>query len=539
MVADTVVVMTDTQPLVGVPGNSQGMAGGRLGLAQVRAALASTADLLRALPAVLWQASGADLGVVLGELDQVAALASAGRVAVTAEALERGEVASSQCAGTAAWVAQHAPALAGGNGAGQLAKCVEQLRRPALAAVKDAVLAGQLAVPVALVVVGEFDKLRGRIIPEAEPLVLDGLVAIGIQDGAREVRRLRPRLLAEHGAPGELQDEQDKAAGQVALSHPVATDEGVWEYLLRVGVEGKAIVEAAIGPLSAPVHHEGARDPRSAQQRRGQAMLEVCRRVTAAAKAAGPFGGYPPAGPTVRTGDPTGPATTDHAGDASYAAAHRTGAPRPSRPRTTRVDAGGCGTTQPGEAGGCRGMDEQAISPQILAAALAGLGAGGAKATLMVTMSLTDLQQRVGAATTMGSLDHGSLLAPETARRIACDARVIPMLLGSAGEVLDHGRAERLFTPAQARVVLLRDRHCSFPGCDIPGFWSQLHHVWHWLDGGLTDVDNAALLCTRHHTIVHRDRLTATVTPTGVRWDTTPGSYDRALARDHPDHPAA
>ncbi len=105
--------------------------------------------------------------------------------------------------------------------------------------------------------------------------------------------------------------------------------------------------------------------------------------------------------------------------------------------------------------------------------------------------------------------------------------------------MLDVGRAERLFTPAQARVVLLRDRDCSFPGCDTPGFWCHLHHVAHWLDGGMTDIGNAAMLCGRHHTIVHRDRLTATVTPTGVEWDTTPGSYDRALARDRPDHPAA
>ena len=104
-------------------------------------------------------------------------------------------------------------------------------------------------------------------------------------------------------------------------------------------------------------------------------------------------------------------------------------------------------------------------------------------------------------------------------------------MLGTQSEVLDLGRAERLFTPAQARTVLLRDRHCSFPACDIPGFWTQLHHVRHWLDGGGTDLGNAALLCARHHTIVHRDRLTATVTPTGVVWDTTPGSYDRALAR--------
>jgi len=166
----------------------------------------------------------------------------------------------------------------------------------------------------------------------------------------------------------------------------------------------------------------------------------------------------------------------------------------------------------------------------MMQAALAGLGAGGSKATLMVTMSLDDLQERVGAGTVLGTVEDGMLLAPETVRRAACDARIVPVVLGRRGEVLDLGRAERLFSPAQARAVLLRDRHCTFPGCDAPAFWCDLHHVWHWADGGPTDRSNAALLCGRHHTIVHRDRLTATVASSDVCWDTRPGSYDSALA---------
>lgn len=47
----------------------------------------------------------------------------------------------------------------------------------------------------------------------------------------------------------------------------------------------------------------------------------------------------------------------------------------------------------------------------LIQGALAGLGAGGAKATLMVTMSLTDVQERIGAATTSAALAAGSLLA--------------------------------------------------------------------------------------------------------------------------------
>jgi hypothetical protein len=61
--------------------------------------------------------------------------------------------------------------------------------------------------------------------------------------------------------------------------------------------------------------------------------------------------------------------------------------------------------------------------------------------------------------------------------------------------------------------------------------------VTHWVDGGATDVGNAALLCGRHHTIVHRDRLTADVTQAGVHWDRRPGSYDRRLQQAHAREP--
>jgi hypothetical protein len=72
---------------------------------------------------------------------------------------------------------------------------------------------------------------------------------------------------------------------------------------------------------------------------------------------------------------------------------------------------------------------------------------------------------------------------------------------------------------------LLRDKHCTFPGCTIPGTWCDSHHLSHWIDGGTTDLNHGTLLCPAHHTIVHRDRLAGTVTPHGVCWDLRPGSY--------------
>jgi len=125
--------------------------------------------------------------------------------------------------------------------------------------------------------------------------VLAGLIRIGAEDGARDVRRLRTALLARYGAPEQFQRDHDRAAALVALSHPVYTEDAVWQYRFTADAEAKAILEAALGGLSAPWHPDGARDPRSPRQRRGQALVEVCRRVTAAAKAAGAFGGHPTA----------------------------------------------------------------------------------------------------------------------------------------------------------------------------------------------------------------------------------------------------
>jgi hypothetical protein len=111
-------------------------------------------------------------------------------------------------------------------------------------------------------------------------------------------------------------------------------------------------------------------------------------------------------------------------------------------------------------------------------------------------------QHRAGqlaAGTVTGSADAGTLLAPETVRRIACDAALIPAVLGTGGEVLDWGRERRLFTPAQVKRLWLRDGGCTYPGCATPAQWCDAHHLTHWADGGPTSLENAALLCGRHH----------------------------------------
>ena len=92
----------------------------------------------------------------------------------------------------------------------------------------------------------------------------------------------------------------------------------------------------------------------------------------------------------------------------------------------------------------------------------------------------------------------------------------------------------RLFTAAQVKRLWLRDRHCSYPGCTMASSWCDAHHLVHWADHGPTNLDNAALLCERHHTIVHQRRYAGRLVDhehgTRVQWDRTVGSYDQLLA---------
>ena len=115
----------------------------------------------------------------------------------------------------------------------------------------------------------------------------------------------------------------------------------------------------------------------------------------------------------------------------------------------------------------------------------------------------------------------------ETIRRIACDALIIPVVLGTDSEVLDIGRARRLFTPGILRAMWLRDRGCTITGCTAPPFWADAHHLIHWVDGGDTSLLNGALLCGRHHSpslrwgdpqIAHQKGWTATATANEVTW---------------------
>jgi len=126
---------------------------------------------------------------------------------------------------------------------------------------------------------------------------------------------------------------------------------------------------------------------------------------------------------------------------------------------------------------------------------------GGERPHLTVTVGLETLQ---GGRAGVCEAEHVGPVSPGMARRLACEAAVIPAVLGSGSELLDLGRRSAVVSPALRRAVALRDKRCRFPGCDRPHAWCDAHHVIHWADGGATSLANLILLCRRHHRLIHQ-----------------------------------
>ncbi len=132
----------------------------------------------------------------------------------------------------------------------------------------------------------------------------------------------------------------------------------------------------------------------------------------------------------------------------------------------------------------------------------------GAKANITVTIDFNDLKAATADAT--GQLVYGDALSAAAIRRLACDANIIPLVLGSNSEPLDVGRSERLVNRAMRRALNARDRGCVV--CGAPPIHCDAHHIRSWIDGGPTAVDNLVLLCRRHHIDLHAGHWTITIT---------------------------
>jgi hypothetical protein len=129
-------------------------------------------------------------------------------------------------------------------------------------------------------------------------------------------------------------------------------------------------------------------------------------------------------------------------------------------------------------------------------------GHAGSATTLLVTLDLQHLLDGIGAA----RLDTGVKISAGEARRLACEAGLVPAVLGGASTPLDLGRTRRLHSRHQRQALALVHDSCAVAGCERPFAWCEIHHPQPWSRGGRTDLDNGLPLCGHHHRRAHDDR---------------------------------
>ena len=120
-----------------------------------------------------------------------------------------------------------------------------------------------------------------------------------------------------------------------------------------------------------------------------------------------------------------------------------------------------------------------------------------------VIVAVTDLENRTGHGVLEGAQESVSIA---TVERLACADGVQPLSIDlTTGKVLDLGRSQRLFSPAQRTALAVRDGGCLWPGCDRPPSWSEAHHITPWRHHGRTDIAGGVLLCRHHHLRLHNE----------------------------------
>jgi hypothetical protein len=139
-------------------------------------------------------------------------------------------------------------------------------------------------------------------------------------------------------------------------------------------------------------------------------------------------------------------------------------------------------------------------------------GHGGNRCEVLVTLDLDTLLTGLGTA----GLDTGVAITAGEARRLACNAALVPAVLDAGSQPLDLGRSRRLHSRSQRRALAITHHTCAVAGCERPFAWCEIHHHHlPWSHGGRTDLANALPLCGHHHRRAHDTRFDLRRRPDG------------------------
>ena len=345
---------------------------------------------------------------------------------------------------TAAWLAAHTKTS--GRDASRLVKRAKVIE--ALPALGDALRAGEISAAHVDVVAG---IVPAKLLAKAASLV-DAAKSLSPEELEHKAHQL---VIDNDGDGGAKRAARLKAQQQVRFFN---RDSGMRAMFGEWDPETTAPIERAVDLVaeqlwraSHPDRDPSALDEQTLKFRRAEAMSEIARRVLNGTET-----GVPETAPSSSKPHPM---------------------TRPTRHRRGR---------------------RRADVPAAVKAPITSKRVTAAKVRpSMVSLSvLIDFQTLLGQLAVKGicELFDGTPISPDTVRRLACDAALIPMVLGSRGEILDQGRASYAPTNAQRHAVAVRDRHCAFPGCRRPATWSDVHHIVAFKPGsrtgGRTDLDN-------------------------------------------------
>jgi hypothetical protein len=154
----------------------------------------------------------------------------------------------------------------------------------------------------------------------------------------------------------------------------------------------------------------------------------------------------------------------------------------------------------------------------------------GLPASIIVTTTLKELEAGSGKALTGG----GSLLPMSDVIRLASHAHHY-LAIFDKGKALALYHTKRLASPAQRIVLYAKDRGCTFPNCDVPGYLTEAHHVSPWAKTHTTDINDLTLACGPNHKLAEQGWTTRKNGQGDTEW-IPPPHLDYGQARTNTFH---
>ncbi|OBI37960.1 HNH endonuclease signature motif containing protein [Mycobacterium colombiense] len=121
----------------------------------------------------------------------------------------------------------------------------------------------------------------------------------------------------------------------------------------------------------------------------------------------------------------------------------------------------------------------------------------GLPASIVVTTTLAELEAAAGRGLTGG----GTILPMSDVIRLARHAHHY-LAIFDKGKALALYHTKRLASPGQRIVLYAKDRGCSAPGCTVPGYYCEVHHVTDYATCHTTDVNDVTFACGPHHRLL-------------------------------------